>query len=109
MDFFDIQILDSMECFPCSGDQSVLHGMTRLGRKGIPLGCRGGACGVCKVEVISGQFEVKAMSRSHVSEADEKEGRVLACRIQPRTNLQLKVIGKIKRAIQRPSTSSQTE
>ena len=73
--------------------------MVRLGRRGIPVGCRGGACGVCKVEVMSGCIERKAMSRSHISEEDEKAGRVLACRILPGSDLEMRVIGGMKRSV----------
>jgi ferredoxin len=99
MTAFQVSIFETGELFFCDSGQSVLEGMARLGRRGIPLGCRGGACGVCKVEVVSGSFERKVMSRSHVSEEDEKNGRVLACRISPGSNLELRVIGGMRRSV----------
>lgn len=99
MTVFQVMVLETDECFTCDSGQSVLEGMARLGRRGIPIGCRGGGCGVCKVEVVSGCFEHKAMSRSHVSEEDEREGRVLACRILPSSDLELRVIGGMKRSV----------
>lgn len=96
---FAIRLLESEEIFPCDAGQSVLEGMVQLGRRGIPSGCRGGACGVCKIEVVSGSFSNKAMSRSHISEEDEKAGRVLACRISPGSDLELRVLGSMKRSI----------
>jgi ferredoxin len=40
------------------------------------------------MRVETGAYEkVKPMSRAHVSEADEKEGIVLLCCIQPRDHL----------------------
>ncbi len=83
----------------CREDESVLAGMCRLDRRGIPLGCRGGGCGVCKVEVLSGQYTSLVMSRAHVSVEDEAAGRVLACRIFPRSDLALRVIGKLQKNI----------
>jgi ferredoxin len=85
--------------YPCAADQTVLGGMERLGRKGIPVGCRQGGCGVCKVEVIEGKYRKRVMSRSQVSEEDEAAGRVLACRIWPESDMKLKVIGKMARAL----------
>lgn len=99
MSVFQVRISETGECFPCDPGQSVLEGMVQLGRRGIPLGCRGGGCGVCKVEVVSGCFEHKTMSRSHVSEEDEQQGRVLACRILPGSDLELRVIGGMKKSI----------
>nr|WP_319565059.1 2Fe-2S iron-sulfur cluster-binding protein [uncultured Rhodoferax sp.] len=99
MTVFQIRIIETGECFPCDSGQSVLEGMVKLGRRGIPAGCRGGACGVCKVEVVTGNLVRKVMSRSHVSEEDEKNGRVLACRISPGSDLELRVIGGMKRSV----------
>ena len=96
---FKITIFETGEIYSCSSDQSVLAGMVRLGRRGIPVGCRGGACGVCKVEVLAGCFKHKVMSRSHISEEDEKEGRVLACRILPGSDLVVRVMGGMKRTV----------
>ena len=96
MAVFLVKIHDTQECFPCRSNQSVLDAMAQIGRKGIPVGCRGGGCGVCKIAVLSGSYERKIMTRSHVSEEDEESGRVLACRIFPSSDIELRVIGKMK-------------
>jgi ferredoxin len=96
---FNITVIETSEVFSCPDDKSVLEGMVRLGRRGIPLGCRGGACGVCKVEVLSGRYVQKPMSRCHVDADDEREGRVLACRISPSSDLEIRVVGNMKRAV----------
>lgn len=96
---FQVKISDTDESFLCRVDQSVLDGMCQqLGRKGIPVGCRGGGCGVCKVEVLSGSFVRKVMTRAHVSAEEEAQGKVLACRIFPGSDLELRVIGIMKRS-----------
>jgi ferredoxin len=99
MTTFQITVQETNEMFACESDKSVLEGMVRLGRRGIPLGCRGGACGVCRVDVVSGSFTPKPMSRCHVSADDERAGRVLACRIFPRSDLELRVTGAMQRAV----------
>lgn len=96
---FNVRIAETGESFPCSSTQSVLEGMVQIGRRGIPQGCRGGGCGVCKIEVVSGLFAHKAMSRSHINEEDQREGRVLACRIFPGSDLDLRVLGNMKRSL----------
>ncbi len=96
-----VTIQDTGEFYDCSGDQTLLQGMERLGKRGIPVGCRGGGCGVCKVEIISGDYTKKKMSRACVTEQDESEHRVLACRCQPASNITLKVIGQFKKAVTR--------
>lgn len=93
-----ITINDCAESFECNEDRHVLAGMVALGRKGIPVGCRGGGCGVCKVRVLHGECERRAMSRDHVSAEEEASGIALACRIYPRSDLDITVLGKIRRA-----------
>ena len=92
-------IEDTGEIYNCAENQTLLNGMVNLGRKGIPVGCRGGGCGVCKVEVIAGEYTKKKMSRAFVSELDEAQHRVLACRCQPTSDITLKVIGRFKKSV----------
>lgn len=106
MPTFSVRISQTGECFPCGSDQSVLEGMLQLGRRGIPQGCRGGGCGVCKVEVVAGSFARKAMSRCHVSEDDLREGRVLACRIFPGSDLELRVLDGATPSVLRPQVGT---
>lgn len=101
MQQFMVTIQETGESFPCRPGQSILEGMASLGRKGIPCGCRGGGCGVCKVEILDGCFSSKPMSRSHVSAQDEQEGRVLACRVYPESDIRLRVLGSMSRTVMR--------
>ncbi len=41
--FFAVTIADTGEVFRCGEDETLLAGMERLGKRGIPVGCRGGA------------------------------------------------------------------
>jgi ferredoxin len=105
MTTFTVSLLDTGERFPCKHDTSVLAGMANLGRRGIPCGCRGGGCGVCKVQVLSGQYQARAMSRAHISETEQQAGKVLACRIYPDSDLSLKVLGSLQRCLTRSCDS----
>ncbi|MBP2227919.1 ferredoxin [Azospirillum agricola] len=86
--------------FPCRGDETVVAAMERLrlpapglrrtpGRP-IPVGCRQGGCGVCRVQILSGSYRLQPMSRAHVSEAEERAGYALACRLIPESDLDLR-------------------
>jgi len=97
-----VTIIDSGERFPCTLDQTVLAGMRKLGRRGIPVGCCGGGCGVCRIKVVSGSYDCQAMSRAHISVDDEAAGEVLACRIKPKTDLSVRAIGLLGRRLARP-------
>lgn len=96
---YQVVIEDTGETYSCDERESILTGMARLGRKGIPVGCRGGGCGVCKVQVVKGTFEAGTMSRAHVSEEEQAAGAVLACRITPHSDLSVQVVGKMKKTV----------
>ena len=85
--------------YACAAQESVLEGMHRLGVRGIPCGCRSGGCGVCKVEILEGEYRSRVMSREHVSEDDLANRRVLACRVYPESDLSLRVIGKLRKCV----------
>jgi ferredoxin len=92
-----IRIANSSERFECAPGQNVLQGMLQRGRKGIPVGCRGGGCGICKVRVIDGRFSTGVMSTSCVSDEERRAGFALACKLFPETDLEVDVVGKISR------------
>src|SRR5438128_7264388 len=97
---FAVTIAQTGECYPCGRDESLLCGMLRLGRKGIPVGCVNGGCGVCKVKVLQGSIErLGPISRAHVSVAEEAQGCTLACRVAPREPLRLEVMSKLARPV----------
>jgi ferredoxin len=82
------------EQFRCPDERSVLVGMEYLGSHGIQVGCRSGGCGVCRVQVLSGTYTAKRMSKAHVDEGDLLAGVVLACRIFPTSDLSVRVCHK---------------
>ncbi len=73
--------------FPVRDGHRVLHEMLLRPSRDIPVGCRGGGCGVCRVRVVSGRYVTRRMSRAHISEDDEAAGIVLACRLIPLTDV----------------------
>lgn len=93
-----IDIENFADSFDCPDDVDVLHGMMALGRKGIPVGCRGGGCGVCKVQVLAGEYHTGKMSRARVTVEEERAGYALACRLFALTSLRLRVVGQMARA-----------
>lgn len=94
---FNITLVDSGACFPCKQDQNVLAAMERLGRRGIPVGCRGGGCGICRVQVLAGgPYRTLKMSRAQVSETDQAAGICLACKLIPEGDLTLRPLGGLR-------------
>jgi ferredoxin len=103
---FQVAIENTGETFGCGVEENVLRAMEQLRRKGIPVGCRNGGCGVCKVQVIQGRYAKKKMSRAVVSADEEAQGCVLACRIYPQSDLRVNVVGKMARAVEARRSAS---
>jgi ferredoxin len=99
MNVHSVTIEETGEVYRCREDENLLVGMERLGRRGIPVGCRGGGCGVCKVAIVEGQFHKRVMSREYVSADEEAAGIVLACRVRPASDIVLSVVGKMKKNV----------
>jgi len=88
--------LNSGERFECGEHEKVLFAMERLHTPGVQIGCRGGGCGACRIEVLDGEYEVLAMSKNHVSDEEAAQGFALACRVLPNSDLLIKAAPKIK-------------
>jgi ferredoxin len=99
MSIYNVTIDDTGEVYRCKSDETLLAGMERLGKRGIPVGCRGGGCGVCKVRVEQGVYQKRVMSREHVSAEEEAAGIVLACRARPVSDIRLSVLGCMKKKV----------
>lgn len=96
-----ILILDSEETYGCPESVPLLKAMTQLGRRGIPSGCHGGGCGICKIRVLAGNYTTGVMSRDRVSEEEQAQGYALACRCYPGSDMTVKVVGKMQKAVKR--------
>ncbi len=106
--FFDtrpkvtVKVEQTGESYPCATSESLLQGMLRLGRRGIPVGCVNGGCGVCKVQILSGEVTpLGPVSRAHVSVDEEARGCTLACRVAPTAPVTLAVVGKFEKPFQK--------
>ncbi|VWM11359.1 2Fe-2S iron-sulfur cluster-binding protein [Burkholderia lata] len=93
-----VTIAQTDERYVCASGESLLAGMAKLGRRGIPVGCLNGGCGVCKVRVLRGAVHrLGPISRAHVSADEERDGYALACRVAPDGDVELEVAGRLKK------------
>lgn len=92
-----IELIDTGERYGCEEEETLLAGMERLGRRGIPVGCRGGGCGVCKVRIVEGSYRALKMSVAHVNAQDLAQNIVLACRAIPTGTVRLRVEGSMRK------------
>ena len=90
-----ISIDNTGETFHCAEDVNILAAMEKSLCYGIPVGCRNGGCGACKVRVTAGAYETRKMNRDVVSEQEQAEGSVLACKLYPRGDITVHVLGRV--------------
>ena len=97
-----VVIPETGESFICKDQEALLAAMVKIGRKGIPVGCLNGGCGVCKVRVVQGVCEATGpISRAHVSAEEEGNHITLACRATPSADSEvvvLEILGKMKKS-----------
>jgi ferredoxin len=95
---FQVTIDNTGEVFRCTEDVHVLAAMEQACCHGIPVGCRNGGCGACKVRITTGRYETRKMNRAVLSAAEEAEGCVLACKAYPRSDIAVHALGRVWQA-----------
>lgn len=81
--------------FTLGEEETILSGIRRNCSKDIPRGCAGGGCGICKILVKSGDYEIfKPMSRAHIGEQEAAAGAILACCARPKSDMTIAFFGK---------------
>jgi ferredoxin len=86
---YNIEMIGLEKTFVCRSGETILSAAERQGISQLGVGCRGGGCGVCKIKIINGTYEIGRMSKAHCNEQQKKEGIVLACRVKPTSDIQL--------------------
>jgi len=105
-----VKIDQTGESYSCGTKESLLEGMIRLGKRGIPVGCVNGGCGVCKIHILDGEVaELGPVSRAHVSYEESAQGYTLACRVAPKTQISFEVVGKFEKPFTRLYAARQEE
>jgi len=95
---YRIEVLPEHTSFDCERGANLLVGMERK-RVGvsmlqcIPVGCRGGGCGVCRIRILEGEYDCKKMSIKHVTPEERERGVALACRVFPTADMRIEVLG----------------
>jgi ferredoxin len=103
---FQVTIENTGETFRCSEEVNVLEAMEKARCKGIPVGCRNGGCGACKVRVRQGRYLKRKMSRGVLSAEEEAQGCVLACKTYPQSDLNVNALGRRWQAVTKHGVAS---
>jgi len=83
-----IYVKDEERIIECNHDEVILEALKRENVYGMAKGCFGGGCGICKIQVLDGQYEIiQKMSRAHINPAEREEGYVLGCCVKLKSNV----------------------
>jgi benzoate/toluate 1,2-dioxygenase reductase subunit len=74
----------------CRPGETVADASYRLGIN-IPLDCRDGACGTCRVRCESGRFDPGSYIEDALTDEEAAQGFGLACQMRPKSDLVLAV------------------
>ena len=83
---FKVTLRPSGRSFEVARDEAVLAAAIRQG-VGLPYGCRDGACGSCKSQLVEGRVLHGAHQQKALSSAEEQAGWMLTCCATPQTDL----------------------
>ena len=78
----------------CRRGQSIAEGADGAQRGHLLAGCRGGGCGVCKVQVKAGSVTMRPHGCNTLTESERSQGIVLACCAEPQSDI---IIGILTR------------
>ncbi|MBN6185378.1 2Fe-2S iron-sulfur cluster binding domain-containing protein [Aneurinibacillus sp. BA2021] len=79
------------ETVGCTNDCSILSAARSRFLK-LPYGCFNGGCGMCKVQVLSGDYTVGLSSKTALPDQERAQGYTLACKTYPLSNLMVRVM-----------------
>ncbi len=90
---YKVMIQNTATEIPCGGDQTVLEAAILAGID-YPYACATGNCATCISELRSGEVTMLAYGDGALSSAQRQEGRVLACRARPRSDVEILWLGR---------------
>ena len=82
-----------VECVLVEGE-TITDAVKKVSGKHPLIGCLGGGCGICRIQVTEGTFTTGKMSAVQISEEDKANGIVLACKTYPTSDLACTVLGR---------------
>lgn len=77
-----IRLMPSGKEVECGSNETVLAALENAGYA-LPNNCRAGACGECKVKVLSGNFDQGMVLDMALSQEERKDGYGLMCMAKP--------------------------
>lgn len=86
----NVEVFPSQKQFECEVDDTILSAALRANVI-LPYGCKDGACGSCKAELLEGEVDYGTYQARALSEDERVRGKVLTCCAKPLSPIKLKV------------------
>ena len=90
---FQVTIANTGATLDCAPDQRILHAAVGAGVD-YPYSCATGNCATCITELRSGEVSMLPYSDNALSAAQRAEGKILACRAQPLSDVEVIWLGR---------------
>ena len=93
---FQVRIANTGETIACPSDVPILHAALNAGID-FPYICASGNCATCICILKSGEVSMLAHGDGALSLAQRQEGKILACRARPRSEVEVEWLGRGRR------------
>jgi ferredoxin len=93
---FQVTIANTGATIDCAADQQILHAAVGAGVD-YPYTCATGNCAACISELRDGQVSMLPYSDNALSVAQVAEGKILACRARPLSDVEVVWLGRGRR------------
>ena len=93
---FQVLVANTGATIVCGADQTVLQAAVGAGVD-YPYTCATGSCAACISEVRAGSVSMLPYSDNALSVAQASEGKILACRARPLSDVEVVWLGRGRR------------
>lgn len=93
---FQITIANTGATIDCAAEQTILQAAVAAGVD-YPYTCATGNCAACISELRSGDVSLLPYSDNALNSTQRADGKVLACRTRPRSDVELLWLGRGRR------------
>ncbi|MDH4394871.1 MAG: CDP-6-deoxy-delta-3,4-glucoseen reductase [Limnobacter sp.] len=85
-----VEVFPSQKYYECEPEETLLNSALRAGIV-LPYGCKDGACGSCKADLLEGSVDYGTYQQRAMSEEERIRGKVLTCCAKPLGPVKIKV------------------
>ena len=93
---YQLKVSNTGQTLSCAADQTILQACMKAGID-YPFACASGNCGSCITQLDSGTVSMLPRADGALSPAQAAEGKTLACRALPRSDVSLTWLGRGRR------------